>query len=67
MAGLVEEGPGHGTGRGELVEGVALCASCPSRVLLFFDLSVPLLPQIGFLCAQSAPLLWLGGHGGLCL
>lgn len=29
---------------------------CPSRVLLFFDLSFPLLPQVGFLCAQSAPL-----------
>lgn len=29
---------------------------CPSRVLLLFDLSFPLLPQVGSLCAQSAPL-----------
>ena len=40
---------------------------CPSWVPLFFDLSVPLLPQIGFRCARSAPLLWLGGHRGPCL
>ena len=67
MAGLVEEGLATAQA-GESSWSAWLSAlPCPSWVLLFFDLSVPLLPQIGFRCAQSAPLLWLGGHRGPCL
>lgn len=56
VAGLLEEGPGAAQA-GESSWRVWLSLlPCPSQVLLFFDLSVPLLPQVGFLCAQSAPL-----------
>lgn len=56
VAGLLEEGPGAAQAGESSWRAWLSVLPCPSRVLLFFDLSVPLLPQVGFLCVQSALL-----------